>query len=101
LYHSQKAVGDGQQPPVHKGEGGYADWVIVALHGIQEYLGHQYCRLMNVLGEIPGIVTKFDGIVTKFDLTVGELPDITTVCTHEQDLEMRIWRVLLRLSARL
>jgi IS5 family transposase len=39
------------------------------------------------------------GIVTKLDLTVAELPDYTTVCTRKQDLEIRIWRVLLRLSA--
>jgi hypothetical protein len=63
------------------------------MHGIQEYLGHPYSRLMVVLGEIPGIVAKYD--------LMGELPYFTTVCTHKPDLEMRIWRVLLRLSARL
>jgi len=49
---------------------------------------------MDVLGEMPGIVVKFD-------LMVGELPDFTTICTQKQNLEMRIWRVLLRLSAQL
>jgi len=90
----KKAVDGDPEPPVQKGDGGYADWVIVALHGIQEYLGHPYRRLMNVLHEMPRIVAKFD-------LTVSELPDFTTVCTRKQDLEMRIWRVLLRLSAQL
>lgn len=85
---AQKAVGDGQQPPVQEGEGGYVDRVIVALHGIQEYFGEPYCRLTNVLGEMVGNVAKCD-------LTVGELPDFITVCTRKQDFKMLIWRVLL------
>jgi len=89
---AKKAVGGGSEPPVQKGEGGYADWVIVGLHGLREYLGHPYRRLLDVLCEMPGIVAKFD-------LAVDELPDFTTVCTRKQDLKMRIWRVLLRLSA--
>lgn len=32
---------------------------------------------------------------------MDELPGFTTVCTRKQDLEMRIWRILLRLSASL
>jgi IS5 family transposase len=91
---AKKAVGDGEEPPVQKGEGGYADWVIVGLHGLREYLGHPYRRLIDVLHEMPGIVSKFG-------LTVVELPDFTTVWTRKQELEMRIWRVLLRLSAQL
>ena len=65
---AKKAVGDGQQPPVQKGEGGYADWVIVGLHRLREYLGHPYRRLLDVLHEMPGIVAEFD-------LAVAELPD--------------------------
>jgi len=91
---AKKAVGDDSAPAVQKGEGGYADWVIVGLHGLREYLGHPYRRLMDVLCEMPGIVAEFD-------LSVAELPDFTTVCTRKQDLKMRIWRVLLRLSAQL
>jgi len=91
---AKKAVGDGHKPPVQKGEGGFADWVIVGLHGLREYLGHPYRRLMDVLHEMPGIAAKFG-------LSVDELPDFTTVCTRKQELEMRIWRVMLRLSAQL
>ena len=40
-------------------------------------------------------------ITAKLGLSVDELPDFTTVCTRKQDLEMRIWRILLRLSASL
>lgn len=91
---SQKAVGNGSAPAVQKGEGGYADWVIVALHGLREYLDHTYRQLMDVLSEMPRIVEKLG-------LSGAELPDFTTVCTRKQELEMRIWRVLLRLSAAL
>lgn len=91
---SQKAAGNGSAPAVQKGEGGYADWVIVALHGLREYLDHTYRQLMDVLCEMPRIVEKLG-------LSEDELPDFTTVCARKQALEMRIWRVLLRLSASL
>lgn len=84
----KKAVGDDSASAVQKGEGGYADWVTVGLPGLREYLGNP------VLNEVPGIVAEFG-------ITGPELPDFTTVCTRKQDLEMRIWRVLLRLSAQL
>ncbi|WP_436936522.1 IS5 family transposase [Halovenus marina] len=88
---SQKAVVGNPAPAVKKGDAGYADWVIVALHCLREYLDHPYRRLLDVLHEMPGIVGKLG-------LTVDELPDFTTVCTRKQDLEMRIWRTLLRVS---
>jgi IS5 family transposase len=89
---AKKAVAGEPAPAVQKGDGGYADWVIVALHGLREYLGHSYRQLLDVLHEMPRIVAKLD-------LEVAELPDFTTVCTRMQDLEMARWRVLLRLSA--
>ncbi|WP_135806916.1 IS5 family transposase [Halorussus marinus] len=91
---AKKAVGGDPDPAVEKGDGGYADWVIVGLHGLREYLGHPYRRLLDVLHEMPEIVAEFG-------LSVAELPDFTTVCTRKQALEMQIWRVLLRLSAQL
>jgi hypothetical protein len=60
---SQKAVGTDPAPPVRKGEGGYADWVIIALHGLREYLDLAYRRLLDVLSEMPGI-KGFDETVT-------------------------------------
>lgn len=91
---SKKAVGGEPDPAVRKGDGGYADWVIIALHGLREYLGHTYRMLIDVLREMPGIVRKLE-------LSVEELPDFTTVSHAKERLEMRIWRVLLRLSAQL
>jgi hypothetical protein len=65
--------------------------VIVALHGLKEYLGHPYRQFLDVLYEMPRIVTKLG-------LTVAELLDFITVCTRMKDLEMALWRVFLRLS---
>jgi IS5 family transposase len=66
--------------------------VIVALHGLREYLGHSYRQLLDVLHEMPRIVSKLD-------LAVAEFPDFTTVCTRTKNIEMARWRVFLRLSA--
>ncbi|MFO7927411.1 MAG: IS5 family transposase [Halobacteriota archaeon] len=91
---SQKAVGSDPKEPLRKGEGGYADWVIVAIHGLREYIDHSYRQLLDVLREMPAIVAKLG-------LSVNELPDFTTVCTRKQDLEMPVWRMLLQLSTEL
>lgn len=67
-----------------KGEGGYADWVIITLHGLREYLGHPYRRPLDSLREMPDIVAELG-------LSVEELPDFTTVCARKQALKMRVW----------
>lgn len=64
------------------------------MHRLREYLAHTYRRILDVLGEMPGIVDKFD-------LSVNKLPDFTTICMPKQGLEMWIWRVLLWLSVQL
>ena len=91
---SQKVVGSDGEQPIKKEEGGYADWVIIALHGLREYLDLPYRRLLDVLREMPDIVEKLG-------LSIEELPDFTTVCARKQALKMRVWRVLLRLSVSL
>jgi len=91
---SKKAVVGQPAPSYQEGEGGYADWVIVAIQGLREYLDLPYRRLLDTLSEMPGIVAKLG-------LNVGELPDYSTVCARWQRLKMRVWRGLLRLSAEL
>jgi len=91
---AQKAVAGEPGPAFQPGAGGYADWVIVGLHGLQEYLDHPYRRLMDVLHEMPRIV----GIL---GLEPSELSDFSTAYARYQRLKMPIWRVLLRLSAEL
>jgi|GEM_PF-4239625 len=65
---SQKAIVGEPDLPVQKG-GGYADWVIVALHCRREYLDHPYRRLLDVLPEMPGTVPKLDSQWMKFRIT--------------------------------
>lgn len=68
--------------------------MIVAIHGLGEYLNLPYRGLLDVLSEMPTIVGKLG-------LTVEELPDFTTVCTRKQDLDKRVWRRSLQRSAEL
>ena len=88
------AVAGAPNPAYKPGDGGYADWVIVAIHGLREYLDHPYRWLVNVLYEMPRIV----GII---GLEPAEFPDCSTVCARYQGLKMSIWRVLVGLSAKL
>lgn len=70
---------------VQKGDGGYADSVIVVIHGLREYLDLPYRRLLDVLHEMHGIVEKMN-------LEPSGLPDFTTVCVRKQQLKMAVWR---------
>jgi IS5 family transposase len=91
---AQKAVVGNVQPAVQRGNGGYADWVIVSIHGLKTYLDLPYRRLLDVLYEMPRIARILD-------LRVSQLPDFTTVCARMQELKMPVWREFLRLSAEL
>ena len=91
---AQKAVVGAPDPALCRGDGGYADWVIVSIHGLKTYLDLPYRRLLDVLHEMPRIA----GIL---GLEVPQLPDFTTVCARMQDLQMPLWRDFLRLSAEL
>jgi hypothetical protein len=71
---AQKAVVGEPDPAFEEGEDGYADWVIVAIHGLRKYLDHTYRRLLDVLHEMHGIVAKLD-------LSVADLPD--SVCMRK------------------
>lgn len=86
------AVSGNPAPSVKKGDGGYADWIIIVIQGLREYLDLPYRQLLDVLHEMHDIVEKMD-------LNISELPDFTTVCARKQQLKMAIWRTLLRLSA--
>jgi IS5 family transposase len=91
---AQKAVVGNPQPAVQRGEKGYADWVMVSIHGLKTYLDLPYRRLLDVLYEMPRIVRILG-------LEVPQLPDFTTVCARMQTLKMPLWRDFLRLSAEL
>jgi IS5 family transposase len=91
---AQKAVVGSPEPAVQKGQGGYADWLIVSMHSLREYLNQPYRRLLDILHEMPNIVDILG-------LDLGELPDFTTLCKRKQELKMPLWRDFLRLSAEL
>lgn len=79
---SQMAVGE-PAPHVKKGDGGYTDWGVVALHGLLEYLDHPYLKLLDTLREMLGMAAKFG-------LTVEQLPHFMMVCARMQELTMPI-----------
>lgn len=89
---AKRAVPGDPDPAVKTGDGGYADWVIVAIYSLREYLDHPYRRLLDVLHEMHGVIEKLG-------LDISELPDIMTVCARKQQLKMAVWRTPLRLSA--
>jgi hypothetical protein len=64
-------------------KGDYSDWVIVAIHGLREYLNLPYRRLLEILRDMPDIVEKLG-------FPVEELPDITTGFARKQALKMRV-----------
>jgi len=91
---AQKAVVGNPKPPVQKGFGGYADWVIVSIHGLKTYLDLPYRRLLDIMHEMPRIARILG-------LEVSHPLDFTTVCARMQELKMPLWRDFLRLSAQL
>jgi hypothetical protein len=91
---AQKAVVGNPRPAVKKGYGGYADWVVVSIHGLKTHLNLPYRRLLDVLHEMPGI-SRIPG------LKLPQLPELTTVCARMQDFKMPIWLNFLRLAAQL
>ncbi|MFC7072875.1 hypothetical protein ACFQJ7_13630 [Halovenus rubra] len=70
------AVSGDPSPGVKKGDGGYADWVIVVIHGLREYLDLPYRRLLDLLQEMHRVIEKLN-------LEPSELPDFTTVCARK------------------
>ncbi|MCO8265424.1 hypothetical protein NKF06_02195 [Haloferax sp. AB510] len=64
--------------------------MLVAIHGLREYLDLPYRRFLDILREISDIVGKLG-------LSVEELLDFNTVCARKQALKTWVWRMLLRL----
>ena len=91
---AQKAVVGSPAPAIINDSGKYADWVIVSIHALREYLDQPYRRLMEILYEMPRIT----GIL---GLRPSTLPDFSTVCGRKQELKMNIWRTFLGLTIEL
>lgn len=91
---AKKATAGTPGPAVKIGDGGYADWVMIAVHGLKEHLGHSYRQLMDVLHEMP----RIRGML---GLHRGELPHYSTVCHAKEQLYMPTWRTFLAASTHL
>ncbi|WP_049892440.1 IS5 family transposase [Natronococcus amylolyticus] len=89
---AQKAVAGDPEPAYRPGKDGYADWVILAIQGLKEYLGHPYRKLLDVLKEMPQVAKILE-------LTAETLPHFSTVCTRKQEIPMKRWRTILDSSA--
>ena len=88
---AQKGVIGQPAPAIKKESGRYADWVIVSIHALREYLNQPYRPLIDILYEMPR-VTRILG------LRPSTLPDFSTICGRRQDLKMEIWRTFLGLT---
>jgi len=91
---AQKAVAGVPAQPINKRSGRYADWVIISIHALREYLDQPYRQLMEILYEMPRI-TRILG------LRPITLPDFSTVCGRKQELKMGMWRTFLGLTIEL
>ena len=91
---AQKAVVGTPAPAYRPGEEGYADWVILAIQGLKEYLGRPYRKLLDVLREMPRVVDLFG-------LTPETVPHFSTVCARKQAIPMKRWRAILDQSVEL
>ena len=68
---------------VQRGEGGFADWVIVTIHALREFKSSSYRALLDELSQMGSGVEKMDR-------EPGELPDFNTVCARYQELNMAV-----------
>ncbi len=76
-------------------EGGvFADYALVSLHCLRIYFDKSYRNALDLLSEMPHILAEIG-------LEEGYLPDHSTLVKVFDRFQIKIWRVLLRLSAQL
>ena len=88
---AKNVVGGRGEVAALEGGGGFADYALVSLHCLRVYLDESYCNALDLLSEMPHIL---GGI----GLEEGDLPDHSTLVKAFGRFEMKVWRVLLRLS---
>lgn len=76
-------------PPVRKGAGGFADWVMLTILCLKEQRGETYRSVIQLLRHIPRVRNSLD-------LKRGQLPDPSTVCKAMDRLTMSLFRSLLQ-----
>lgn len=78
-------------PPLQRGDGGYADWVMICLHCYKKREGETYRSLVDKLKVIPIFREKLE-------VDRDELPHPSTVCKALDRLTMALCRRLLQQS---
>ncbi|ODR80831.1 transposase [Haladaptatus sp. W1] len=91
---AKNAVGGRGEVAAPEGGGGFADYALVSLHCLRVYLDESYRNALDLLSEMPHILGEIG-------LEEGNLPDHSTLVKAFDRFEMKVWRVLLRLSAQL
>ncbi len=91
---AKNVVGDRGEVAAPEGGGGFADYALVSLHCLRIYLGESYRNALDLLSEMPHILAEIG-------LEEGDLPDHSTLVKAFDRFQMKVWRVLLRLSAQL
>lgn len=69
-----------------------ADYALVSLHCLRIYLDESYRNALDLLSEMLHILAEIG-------LEEGDLPDHSTLVKAFDKFQMKVWRVLLRLSA--
>ncbi|MBC9987865.1 IS5 family transposase [Haloferax sp. AS1] len=91
---AKNAVGGRGEVAAPEGGGGFADYALVSLHCLRVYLDESYRNALDLLSEMPHICGEIG-------LEEGNLPDHSTLVKAFDRFEMKVWRVLLRLSPEL
>jgi IS5 family transposase len=91
---AKNAVGGRGEVAAPEGGGGFADYALVSLHCLRVYLDASYRDALDWLSEMPLILREIG-------LEEGDLPHHSTLVKAFDRFQMKIWRVLLRLSSEL
>jgi IS5 family transposase len=91
---AKNAVGGRGEVAAPDGGGGFADYALVSLHCLRVYLDASYRDALDWLSEMPQILGEIG-------LEEGDLPDHSTLVKAFDRFQMKVWRVLLRLSSEL
>ncbi len=91
---AKNVVGGRGEVAAPEGGGGFADYALVSLHCLRIYLDESYRNTLDLLSEMSHILAEIG-------LEEGDLSDHSTLVKAFDKFEMKVWRVLLRLSAQL
>ncbi len=91
---AKNAVGGRGEVAAPEGGGGFADYAVVSLHCLRIYLEKPYQEALDLLSKMPQILAEIG-------LEADDLPHHSTLVKAFDRLQMKVWRVLLRLSTQL